>query len=185
MAMRGDHLLTLTYRRNETSLRAAWGDLRRFVRSVRDRLGGFDYVAVAERQKRGAWHFHLAVRGRQDLSLLRHCWERAGGDGNIDVRYRPGMPLHKLAAYLSKYISKSFDLNDGERGSAHRFRRSQGISPVAFVELVTIDPAEAREAMRQAFAQAGLIGCAQIDGGTPGEIDHYVWGCTWLEPPDP
>ena len=73
MAMQGDHLLTLTYRRNETDLRRAWRDCTRFVRAMRDELGKFDYVAVAERQKRGAWHFHLAVRGKQDLKLIRSC----------------------------------------------------------------------------------------------------------------
>lgn len=183
MAMQGDHLLTLTYRRNETDLRRAWRDCTRFVRAMRDELGKFDYVAVAERQKRGAWHFHLAVRGKQDLKLIRSCWERAGGDGNIDVRYRPGMPLHKLASYLAKYIAKSFQLHDGERGSVHRYRRSQGIDPAQFVEVVTCLPWEARQLMNDLFKSGGLIGFAQVDGGEPGEIDHYVWGCTWLDPP--
>lgn len=183
MSMQGDHLLTLTFKRNETDLRAAWRVCTRFCRLMRDELGGFDYVAVAERQKRGAWHFHLAVRGRQDVKLIRALWHRAGGDGNIDVQYKKGMPLYKLAGYLAKYISKSFQLHDGERGSVHRYRRSQGIDPDEIVELVTCDPREARQVMNDLFKAGNLIGFAQVDGGEPGEIDHYVWGCNWLEAP--
>lgn len=184
MAMGGDHLLTLTFRRNETSLKLAWGCFTRFARAVRAEFGEFDYVAVAETQARGAWHFHVAVRGKQDLAALRRCWAFAGGDGNIDVRYTPGRPLWKLAAYLSKYITKSFFVNLRHLHGMHRYRRSQGISPTEHVQLVTIDPKEARDFMHRCFVEDGLVGCAHVSGGRPGEIDHYVWGCTWLEPPN-
>ena len=180
--MQADHLLTLTYRRNETDLEQAWRDAIRFIRAMRDALGEFRYVIVAERQKRGAWHFHLAVRGRQNLPLIRDCWARAGGCGNIDVKLFKG-PVHRLAGYLSKYIAKSFSMNDDERGGTHRFKRSKGISPPEIVSLVTCDPSEAWKLMRELFEEQGLIGFAQCEGGERGEIDHYVWGCTWLESP--
>lgn len=65
------HLLTLTYRENVTDFNLASVDLNRFVRKVKFNLPSWLYVAVAEQQERGAWHWHLAVRGHQDVTLLR------------------------------------------------------------------------------------------------------------------
>ena len=78
------------------------------------------------------------------------CWARAGGCGNIDVKLFKG-PVHRLAGYLSKYIAKSFSMNDDERGGTHRFKRSKGISPPEIVSLVTWDPSEAWKLMRELF----------------------------------
>ncbi len=71
LATRADHLLTLTYRGNVTDFERACCDLSKFVRIVKGRKPDWTYIAVAERQKRGAWHWHLGVRGRQDVGLLR------------------------------------------------------------------------------------------------------------------
>jgi hypothetical protein len=48
-------------------------DLERLRRMLS--RGGYSmpYVAVLECQKRGAIHPHLAVRGFQDIRLLRRC----------------------------------------------------------------------------------------------------------------
>jgi hypothetical protein len=62
-----DHLLTLTYRENMCGLDQAWFDLDKFCRLVRERFGDFIYLAVPERQERGAVHWHLAVKGFQSL----------------------------------------------------------------------------------------------------------------------
>jgi hypothetical protein len=52
-----DHMLTLTYRENRTDARQCDADLTRFLRLVRDGLQkDYPYVAVFERQKRGAGH---------------------------------------------------------------------------------------------------------------------------------
>jgi hypothetical protein len=76
--------------------------------------GGYamPYVAVLECQKRGAIHPHLAVRGFQDIRLLRRCWYKIVGkaQGQVNVKGpRPGTSPVKLARYLSKYISKDID----------------------------------------------------------------------------
>lgn len=64
LATRADHLVTLTYRGNVTDFERACRYLRKFVRIVKARKTDWTYIAVAERQQRGAWHWHLAVRGR-------------------------------------------------------------------------------------------------------------------------
>jgi hypothetical protein len=176
-------MLTLTFRRNLTDIQEAWPIAIKFIRAMRDALGKFSYVIVAERQKRGAWHFHLALRGWQNLRLIRECWKRAGGDGNVDVQPFQG-PNQKMASYMSKYISKSFTDDELDRRSHHRYRRSQDLTPLTFVQVVTIDPTQAREEFKRLFRQAGLAGCAVVSHGDPQEFDYFVWGCTWLEPPD-
>lgn len=129
MAARLDHLLTLTYRKNETDYGKACADLSRFVRAVSARLPGWVYIAVAERQERGAWHWHLAVRGRQDVDLLRAVWRRIVGEGNIDVSAPKGGATKRqlaLVKYLGKYLAKGFQ--DGDRClNARRYRASLGI----------------------------------------------------------
>jgi hypothetical protein len=86
-------------------------------------VSGFEYIAVFERQKRGAWHAHIAVkrvlshylsRGKlvRSYDLLRSMWRGVVGadNGNVDVsrNRRVQRSAAKLAAYLSKYIGKEF-----------------------------------------------------------------------------
>lgn len=127
LASGANHLLTLTYRENVSDLDLANDHLTVFIRRIRRQHPGYPYVAVAERQKRGAWHWHLAVCGWQDVKFLRATWRRIVGDGNIDVK-----PPRKAAGdnprlgivwYLCKYLGKAF----GEEGAlnARRFRSSR------------------------------------------------------------
>ncbi len=173
-----DTMLTLTFRRNLTEIREAWPICNRFIRAMRDQLGAFSYVVVAERQKRGAWHFHLALRGWQNLKLIRTCWARAGGCGNVDVQPFKG-PVQKMATYMSKYISKSFTDDELDRRSHHRYRRSHDLTPETFVQVVTSDPAEIVDDFKLLFASGGVLGHAVVISGKPGQVDYFVWGCTW------
>ncbi|MGH7184444.1 MAG: rolling circle replication-associated protein, partial [Nitrospiraceae bacterium] len=112
LSMGADHLVTLTYRDNVEDRERVLTDLERLRRMLS--RGGYlmPYVAVLECQKRGAIHPHLAVRGFQDIRLLRRCWCKIVGksQGHVNVKgLRPGTSPVKLARYLSKYISKDID----------------------------------------------------------------------------
>lgn len=138
--MEADRLFTLTYRANETDREKVKADFKRFVRLVRKGWGGqqglpeWRYVAVLERQERGAYHIHCAVKGWQKVTFLRTAWYKAlGGQGdetgdqtpgNIDVtsprKARWGTSLRewkasKLSAYLTKYLAKTFDEETDEK----------------------------------------------------------------------
>lgn len=117
-------LLTLTYRENMVDRDRMQRDLDVFLKRVRRVIPGFQYVCVFERQKRGAWHAHLAVEkvlshylagGKlvRSYDLLRSMWRGVVGpdNGNVDVsrNKRLSRSAAKLAAYLSKYIGKTFD----------------------------------------------------------------------------
>ena len=120
-------LLTLTYRENMVDRDRMQRDLDVFLKRVRRVIPGFQYVCVFERQKRGAWHAHLAVEkvlshylagGRlvRSYDLLRSMWRAVVGadNGNVDVsrNKRLQRSAAKLAAYLSKYIGKTFHENE-------------------------------------------------------------------------
>lgn len=178
LAACADHLLTLTYRENVTDFDRACADLSRFVRLVKASIPGWVYIAVAEEQKRGAWHWHLAVVGRQDVMLLRSLWRQVVGEGNIDVNPPKGKGQYRqlaLVKYLGKYLAKSFA--EGRRDfNARRFRSSLGIEvPIAYLTL----PDDARSdaagyALNQLKLAAGSIGFAWIPDDKPAG-----WACSW------
>lgn len=129
MTMKADRMLTLTYRDNVTDREVANRHFVRFIKLVHRKYPDYKYVCVAERQKRGAWHFHIAVSGFQDVGYLRHCW-RSLVDGNIDVtsprtKGDKDKSPPQIAAYLTKYMSKAF-IENYEEGK-YRYRASNGI----------------------------------------------------------
>jgi hypothetical protein len=153
-----DRMITLTYRENmldKSRLKRDFDVLRRRL----SRLGDFHYVAVAEQQQRGAWHLHVAVRGRQNYRVLRSIWQSIVGadNGNIHVRnpFREKGLRHKLAGYLAKYITKDFaahQLNE------KRYWTSRGVvvpERMPIDHILSDDPAVA---LKIAFDAARRVG---------------------------
>jgi hypothetical protein len=140
-----DHLLTFSYRAavvDRDVLAAHW---KEFLRLYHVRYPDWVYYAVPEKhdsektskEKRGSYHIHVAVNGRQDIKWLLRCWLLAIGQprdevaawlssghklgdtsfGNVDVQgpaKRWGgkskvWKSGKLAGYLTKYIGKEFE----------------------------------------------------------------------------
>lgn len=137
-----DTLLTMTYAENMTS----WDTLKKHVKEFNRRMSklipGWFYVAAYERQKRGAWHVHMAVHRLprelptkegvkvKSFNVVRAVWRAVTGElgGNIDVQSRKRNSQRapsKIAAYLSKYMTKAFA--DGDAWS-NRFSASKGVT---------------------------------------------------------
>ena len=174
-----DHLLTLTYRANVVDYAQASGDLAKFERKVRTKYHAFRFVAVPERQKRGAWHWHLAVPGWQDVAFLRQTWRSIVGDGNIDVEPpRHGLKDQRLGLvrYLAKYLAKGF--GEGRTLNRHRFRASRGIDiPVECVRLGVRSSAGALEAVRKLVERScGSVGAHFVnDEYGSGVVFSWEW----------
>lgn len=127
-AMDADTLLTLTYRENQTDLALCKKHLKEFNRRMERVIPGFRFVGAFERQKRGAWHVHMAVnripaqlqhKGAKvkSYNVIRAVWRAVAGEhgGNIDLsakKRNSGRKTARIASYLSKYLLKAFE--DGE-----------------------------------------------------------------------
>lgn len=128
-AMGATTLLTLTYRACETDLVRVKLDLKLFAQRMQRLYPEFCFVAAFERQKRGAWHMHLACRTLPGLlpakngvkvrsfNVIRAVWRAVVGEreGNIDVsqRARSIRSAARIAGYISSYIAKDFA--DGDK----------------------------------------------------------------------
>lgn len=137
-------MLTFTYRENMLDRERIARDFDVFVKRLRRVVPDFQYVCVFERQKRGAWHAHVAVpkvlshylhKGQliRSYDFLRSVWRAVVGadNGNVDVsrNRRIARSSSRLAAYIAKYIGKGFgDSTDG--GDSYRASGRDLPSPV-------------------------------------------------------
>lgn len=133
------YMLTLTTREIITDVEVFQRYFQEFVRRVR-LVQNFQYVATHELQKRGALHLHIAVANRQDYKLLWSIWHRVVGEGNGRVHVSSGnrkASINQIAAYISKYISKSFETGDLNK---RRYWASKGIGePIKEIHLLRKD----------------------------------------------
>jgi len=112
-----DHLLTLTTRANVTDYETSRGQVTAFLRRLRKLYPGLKYVGVAELQKRGAFHWHIAINRRLDARATRSAWLKSCGDGNIDLK-EFGDP--SALTYVAKYVTK--DMGHLPPGTPRYFR---------------------------------------------------------------
>lgn len=167
-------LWTLTYRANQTDRALARKHLTAFVRRVRQVLPDFRYLAVAERQRRGAVHWHIATHGLpasfivkghkvKSWNLMRSIWRSVVGTwgGNFDeskgVRKwkREGRTVRAgaIGRYISKYLAKGFE--DTEL-NAHRFSRSMDMQIPAPERIEVAADMSMREVIELCFAAVGF-----------------------------
>lgn len=118
-----DCMLTLTYRENMQDFDRLIADFKAFRKRL-GAFGPFHYVATVERQKRGAYHLHIACKRFpawlnneagvrvKSFNLIRSMWRRVVGADNGAVRLSQGKGnngSHRIASYISKYITKDID----------------------------------------------------------------------------
>jgi hypothetical protein len=123
-----DSLFTFTYRENVQDRDVVAAHWKECVRRLRTVIPDFAYLAVIERQQRGALHLHVAThrlphslkwRGAKvkSWSVLRAIWRSVVGDlgGNFDESKRKARSQAsslRIARYITKYVAKDFA--DGE-----------------------------------------------------------------------
>lgn len=163
-------LLTLTYRENMGDRDACKRHFKLWVQRMKRALGDFRYCASFERQKRGAMHVHVAChrlpahvqfKGAKIKAwkLGTECWRGVVGAGNglcfVGGKSRTGAPraarmsLAKMAAYVSKYITKDYAECPEEK---NRYSRSNG-APVPKSEVMRFTNCTLRELIELTFEQ--------------------------------
>jgi hypothetical protein len=113
-------MLTLTYSTNMEDRAKALRHFKEFCRRLRRYWPAFRCVGVLERQKRGAYHWHLACdrpparflwKGVlvKSFDLVRSTWEAVIREpGRIRFGGRQGLfPEGQIAGYLCKYLGKA------------------------------------------------------------------------------
>jgi hypothetical protein len=162
-SINADTLLTLTYKENQTDLALTKRHLKEFARRMYRVHPTFVGVAGFERQKRGAWHVHLATVSLpnalqragmriRSYDLIRSIWRSVVGSlgGNIDVSKRKRNSQRspaRIASYLSKYITKAFE--DGDKHS-NRWTKFGDVPKVKRFVLGTFSTM--REAIENAYS---------------------------------
>ncbi|MCA1324765.1 site-specific integrase [Herbaspirillum sp. alder98] len=121
--LEADCSLTLTYRECMTDYARVKADFKAFRERLRS-LGEFHYVATLEVHQRGALHVHIACQQFpawlknehgmrvRSWNLIRSMWRRVVGkdNGNADfTRPRGRNTAHRIASYISKYVSKNLE----------------------------------------------------------------------------
>ncbi|HVS25780.1 MAG TPA: hypothetical protein VHE58_00460 [Burkholderiales bacterium] len=131
LVLGADRMITLTYQENMQDMAVAIRHLKAFVKGVRKKYKKFLFVAVAELQKRGAIHWHIAVRGYYDAPyFMLPLWRGIiGGLGSVHItpprKFGNSM---QIAFYIGKYMGKGWE--DGERPKyKHLYLVSRGLKP--------------------------------------------------------
>lgn len=104
-----DRMLTLTYAENMADFDQAKRDFKLFKDSFAKRYPMCSFVAVPEQQQRGAWHWHVVLRGWFNIAQLRRWWPH--GYARIDYKKRKVRDdAAQLGVYLAKYVGKGLGL---------------------------------------------------------------------------
>jgi hypothetical protein len=118
--------LTLTYKENETNLDRVHNDFTLFLKRMEYELKDkVIYLAVPEKQERGAWHIHAMLYSKYiPLSWLLDNWNKTRGQGSF--RINEVKDVGNLGKYVAKYVSKTF-MEGGVLPGRKRYWHSEGL----------------------------------------------------------
>ena len=193
----GDYreMLTGTYRENQTDRELFLQHMRKFIDAVQYVLPKFRYVVSFEQQERGAWHFHMATnklprfvryKGEkiEGWLLPTLIWRKIVGDDNglVFVGGKPrwgssrrrNQSIAKIAAYVSKYITKDYEL--AQPGTKRYWASRMDEASMPKPKRETIFGVTMDELIRRAFetkAPGSLIVSHRI-----GHFQDSYWLCT-------
>ncbi|HYQ86144.1 MAG TPA: hypothetical protein VES59_02770 [Bacteroidota bacterium] len=125
--MKLQRLLTLTLDPNKVEpessigyLRSTWGKFRTYLK--RKFQKPVDFIAVVELQKSGMAHLHILVDRYISQEWISETWQKIGGGKIVHIQY---VDLHRVAGYLTKYLTKDMLLS--YHGKTKRYSTSRNI----------------------------------------------------------
>jgi hypothetical protein len=102
-------------------IRRSWSKLRVYLKREHGR--SIDFISIVELQKRGVAHLHILVDRYLPHQWVKDAWVAVGGGRIVDIRF---VDVHRVSAYLSKYLAKDSVL--GLPPGVRRYSVSRGIS---------------------------------------------------------
>jgi hypothetical protein len=91
------------------------------------RYGGpIKYIAVLEFQQNGIAHLHVLVDRFIPQAWIAETWSALGGGNIVDIRY---VDVHRVARYVSKYLTKELLLSAPKRSRRVTTSRSLHLLP--------------------------------------------------------
>lgn len=91
------------------------------------RYGGpIKYIAVLEFQQSGIAHLHVLVDRFIPQNWISESWSALGGGNIVDIRY---VDVHRIARYVSKYLTKELLLSAPKRSRRVTTSRSLHLLP--------------------------------------------------------
>lgn len=153
--------LTLTFRRNVKEWSTAHKTFADFVARLSYHAGDIEYACVPERQKRGAWHFHVIVRSVFiPKGVMHKIWSDRAECGSWYLEKIKS--VQNTGAYLSKYMQKSFDV--GKEAKTKRYFTSKNLKDLTTVfrasreTVAWLDPFAGRSPVREYSFVADWVG---------------------------
>lgn len=128
-----DKFLTLTFAKNITDKQYCLLKYRSFIKSLQRSFKSIKYITILEKQKRGAFHFHIILFDFPyiDLEILNNKWKH----GFTDVQaiknhtYIKNGKKYDFASYLVKYMGKEFG-GTSTKGERRYYKSNNLLSPI-------------------------------------------------------
>ncbi|MBX0311705.1 MAG: hypothetical protein JHC31_07985, partial [Sulfurihydrogenibium sp.] len=134
--------LTLTFKENITDINIARYELQKFLKRLNyhvyhTKKSKLKYLAVPERQERGAWHFHILLFDFPFVlnTDLADIW----GLGFLKINQVKAKNMMEVYNYISKYITKQFQENQKH---LHKYFTSQGFFKGYNIKVFDVDDTE-------------------------------------------
>ncbi len=120
--------LTLTldprYTSSEESIKYIRECWRKFRVYLKRRTGkSIDFIAVVELHKSGYAHLHILIDRYIPQQWIQSSWQAVGGGRFVNIKH---VDVHRIAAYLSKYLTKEVILGPFRPGT-RRYSTSRGV----------------------------------------------------------
>ena len=103
-------------------IRKCWAKFRTYL--TRKEGQSITFIAVLEFQKSGYAHLHVLVDRHLSFSWIQQAWMALGGGKFVNIKQTE---VHKIAAYLSKYLTKDLLLAP-QFGKFRRYTTSRSIT---------------------------------------------------------
>jgi len=106
---------------SEKYIKDCWGKFRVYLNRLNKE--SIDFIWFLERQKSGYAHLHILVDRYIPQPWIQKSWQAVGGGRFVNIKV---VDIHRVSAYLSKYLTKELILADYRPGT-RRYSTSRNI----------------------------------------------------------